>query len=537
MKNTGIERVSGAIEDKSAQRCVFTALILTCCVMLPLLAAPVLYSSDDWAYGWIFHNQGGIGVIRYMLHAGHPGLGFFLSLLWDLGGKNPALWSHIIAIVFHLANGWLLWLIFQKIPNGRKFAAILATLYLVSPFVAGFDFGLSATLFDMVIFCYLLSIWLSGYGNVFLMLCAVLAALVGLSLETLAALEPIRWWYLNRQYPNIRAVIWRALPFACAALLISIARIVWFQPEGAYFGYNAIKAVDFGEQLHLAQQHLSFFFGAIDSLWYASALVRYDSLLALIPVAGAVAVFVTLARAGPMPRYPELALLVALGVLVLLMGMLPYNLIGSVPQRIDNVARFAIVSQFGALILFSVIISLVPSVSLQAMATAMLVFIFACVPLQMTKWLLYEELVLREFRTQVGAYLAESAKQVLVVQFLPPSSHFLYRHRGCLSSYDINVALEVSGLRQGSYVFDRDCGATYYNSTYCGFWFGFFIQPCPTTRLSGQFRLNPGADNYEKSRLIDLATMVQLKDRWGIGELTIDNSTDSTSELSRDSLH
>jgi hypothetical protein len=53
--------------------------------------------------------------------------------------------------------------------------------------------------YDVLIFFYLFSIWACTSATVFVITLAVICALMGLALETLAALEPIRWWLLYRQ--------------------------------------------------------------------------------------------------------------------------------------------------------------------------------------------------------------------------------------------------------------------------------------------------------------------------------------------------
>jgi hypothetical protein len=509
--------------DAGARSCVMIAMIVTFGVMLPSLAAPTLLGSDDWAMIWVFHNEGPAYLQKYMTQAAHPGLAPILNLLFWLGGENPAHLAHAVAILFHLANGWLLWLIFRQGRDNEAFAASLAVLYLSSPFVAGFDFIFSAVQYDVLIFCYLLSIWLSGSTNPLLFSCAIVSALFGLSFETLIALEPIRWWFLYQQRRNIMGIAWRATPFALIILLIIGLRVIWIHTAGVYFEYNVVRNVDVRTYLDAFVKHLYFFLQAIDSAEYLSGLVQYDSVWWLgFLGAGAIAIGVTAAHLRFQPSYRSLAVLVILGSAVLVAGTLPYDLVGSIPQRSDNSARFALVSQIGALILVGSFVQLLPLVKLRAIALGLAVLVFASVPPQMAKWLLYEELVLRDFRSQVGQYLAGAGEQRLVVQFQPASKQFLYRNRGCLTSYDINVALELASQRHGSFVFDQGCPPSYYSAPDACRFTGYRSERCPSRRQSAEFRLNPDMERFDRLQLADLVRRVLFGLPLAAGRLIIE---------------
>src|SRR5262249_42480354 len=241
------------------------------------LAAPPLLGSDDWAFAWVYRNEGAAYVQKYMTHAAHPGYAPLEILFFWLGGESAARVARAVAILFHLLNGWLLWRIFRNGSGNPSFAASLAVLYLVAPFLGGLDFIFTAAEYDVFIFFYLFSIWVCSSTNVLVITLAVICALMGLALETLAALEPIRWWLLYRQLRDVRAVAWRAAPFALVILLAAVLRLVWIHPAGVYFEYNAIQQIDLGEYLHAFYRHLSFFLAAIDSVENLTALARYDS--------------------------------------------------------------------------------------------------------------------------------------------------------------------------------------------------------------------------------------------------------------------
>jgi hypothetical protein len=143
--------------------------------------------------------------------------------------------------------------------------------------------------------------------------------------------------------------------------------------------------------------------------------------------------------------------------------------------------------------------------------------------LQWSKWTLHEELVLRDFRAQVGDYLRHSGDQVLVVRFKPESREFLYRNRPCLGTYDMNVGLELAGERGNSFVFDRACMAEYYEDPNGCRFTGFHQEPCPVTRRFAEFQLESGVERFDQSRLVELARLALFGLRLDAGKLIVLN--------------
>jgi hypothetical protein len=295
-------------------------------------------------------------------------------------------------------------------------------------------------------------------------------------------------------------------------------------PEGVFTDYNAIHSIGWNEFLHLFEQHIYFFLNVSEPIEHARSLIRYDSILYVIALLlGAVAIATAMVRSGNVPNVKSLAILTVVGGVVLILGVAPYVAIGRIPQRVDFVSRFAVASQFGALILAAVAIQLLWLAPLRALVLASTVFIFSAVQLQMAKWMLYEELVLRDYQHQVGSYLEATGEQVLVVQFQPPTRDFLYRNRACLSSYDSNDGLDLAGQRHGSFVYDRDCGPEHYaDPDGCRFT-GFRQQRCPAARHSSEFRLYPGMEHFERFRLFDLARRAVFGSPFASGQLVPTN--------------
>ncbi len=493
-------------EDRTARWGVLAAMALTLAVMLPALLVSTVFGGDDWAWVWVYRDEGPALVQQHLSEAAHPGYGPILNLFFLLGGDIPARLARGVAFTFHLANGWLVWRIFRDGQTGPAFSSTVAVLYLMAPFLAGLNHSLAHTMYDVFIFFYLLSIWLSGSTNALMLAGAIVAALIGLSIETLAALEPLRWWYLWQRRGAVRTTVLAAVPFILVILALAAVRAIWLVPEGVFAGYNSIKALSAADFEYLAMASLRYLTNFDPALDLAVKLVRFDSmaLVALLALASA-AVGLSAWRAGKRASIGQLGMLALLGAVVVIVGTAPYIAIGRIPDRGDFSMRFAVVSQFGALILAATAIELAGSRTIKGVVLAAAVFVFSAQQLEFAKWMLHEELVLRDYGRQVERYLASTGDQVLVVQFKPPSKTFLYRNRGCLSSYDNNVGLELAGERHGSFVYDRDCGPMHYaDPNGCRF-AGFRAQPCPPVRRSAEFALKPGMEHFEAFRLAELA--------------------------------
>lgn len=477
-------------DERIAKRCVIAALALAFAVNLPLMSSSTIFGSDDWAWVWVYRSQGAEAILHYMWDAAHPGYGIFYDLLFALSHHHAGQAAHIVGIGFHLAAGWLLWCIFRDARFTPSVAACLAILYVAAPFLADLHASLAHSLYDPTIFLYLLSIWLSLRRGIFALVAALAAMVGGLTIETLVVLEPIRWWVLYHHRGAVAPAIRRALPFAVLALCAAAIRVFWLKPEGIYQGYNAFLEPNLANYLRLAKLHLDFFLDVQRPIAFAGSLVLHDNPLWALVVAGGAYLASATAWRNRTANNTELAGLLVVGAIVLVCGMAPYIAIDRVPTRIDVSSRFAVASQFGALLLLVAGIHLLRFAPARALAMAGLVFVFMANQLQLGKWLLFEGQAVADFRQQVGAYLAHSDPQVLVVDFTPPARDFLYVDRVCLSSYDTNVSLELAGLRHHSFVFDRACGSRIYHNPAGCFITGYDPPgPCPAERRTAEFSL------------------------------------------------
>src|SRR5579872_2324134 len=264
-------------DERVARSCVLAALILALVVNLPLLMSNTIFGGDDWAWVWVYRSQGPGAIPRYLWEAAHPAYGIFLDLGFMLGGGRAGQVGHVLAIGSLLACGWLIWRIFRDARSSPSVAATLAVLYLSSPFLADLHGSLAHSFYEPVTFFYLLSIWLSLRRGAIAFVGALLAMIAGLSIETLVALEPLRWWLLYRERGTWRDAVRAIAPFAVLALAAVAVRVFWLTPEGIYHGYNAIAEPGEHDFARLAKQSLHFFLDVREPAAFAAALWRYDN--------------------------------------------------------------------------------------------------------------------------------------------------------------------------------------------------------------------------------------------------------------------
>lgn len=509
--------------EENAPRCVVIALGLTFLVNVPLLILGTVFG-DDWAWVWVHHWKGYAALQDYTWQFSHPGYGPIMNLFFWLGGDDDGRIARSIALAFHLTNGWLLWRIFRDGRSAPAFAATVAILYLSAPFLGGLRASSGHDTYDLFIFCYLLSIWLSTRSTVLSFGGAIVSLLGGMMLETLAALEVIRWWYLYRQGYDLRTFVRRVLPFLAVILIVAVSRATWLVSYGdIYAGHNTIKKFALWDLLKQTYHHLAFFVNAMQPVRYVSSLFLADNILVTIALALlAAAIGITRFRADSAQPSRDKAILAALGLVVLGLGIFPYAAIDHSPVWTGLYSRFAVASQFGIFILTALLIDSIRGSAIKAGIFATVVFIFSGMQLQFGKWALFDEQIVNDFQSQLAIEFKTHDSELLFVRFQPRSDEILYLKR-CLANYDINVALDVRGERHGSFAYDADCGADEYTEDgKCGVT-AFERTPCPP-KQQAEFRIHPGIEPFTRFDVVDLAKMALAGSRLDTGTLFVDRN-------------
>jgi hypothetical protein len=512
-------------DQVNARWCVVAMMVLTFAVNIPLLVTTTVYG-DDWAWVWVNHFQGAAKLRDYMWQVGHPGYGPFFNFWFWLGGDEPGRAARATALAAHLGSGWLFWRIFLIGRASPAFAATVAVLYLASPYLGGIRGTLSHAEYDVFIFSYLLSIRFSAHRNLIVVAGAVIAQLIALSLETLLALEAVRWWLLYQNGLRGHQFIYRVAPFAAVVVAVAISRVTWLVPYGeVYANHNTMKAKSLSELAFQIALHCYYYIQALEPLRYLGGLLANENIvitLSLVLAAAVVGVLRYCAKAEPNDR--DLVILFALGVAVFGLGMLPYVLIQKPPNWVNTYSRMAVASQFGAIILMACFVHVLRGRPLRAAALSIAVFAFAGMQVQFGKWMMYDQLVVVDLQRQLGDRFKANPPELLIVRFSQNSHEVLYIKR-CLANYDINVALDITGTRHGSFAYDRDCdGEEYTKQGKCGVT-GFEQVPCPTIRRTAEFRLRPEMERFARLRIVDLGRQLLTRAPVQTGSLVIDQAS------------
>lgn len=509
-------------DEVNARWCVVAMLVLMFVVNIPLLMTTTVFG-DDWAWVWVDHFQGAAKLQDYTWQFAHPGYGPFFNLSFWLGGPYAGHVARAMAVTAYLGSGWLLWRIFLLGRTSPAFAATIAVLYLASPFLGGLRGTYSHFVYDVFIFFYLLSIRFSADRRLVVLAGAVVAQFVGLFLETLIALEAMRWWFLYRNGHRGRGFVRQVAPFLVVALAVAISRATWLKPYGEIFSqHNAVKVSSISDLIFQAALHVYYYIHALEPVRYVASLLAYENVaIVLILIVAAIAVGVLFGRLREQPADRDLAVIAALGIAIFALGMAPYVMIQRPPVWVNTYSRLAVASQFGAYILIACFIHALRGRITRAIAVGVCVFVFASMQLQFGKWMIYDQFIVADLHKQLGDHFKVNPPELLILRF-PQDSHEVLYIKRCLANYDLNAALAIAGTRHGSFAYDYDCDAEDYTKDgKCGVT-GFDQVQCPAVRRTAEFRLRPEMERFTRQRIIDLGKQLLAGTPVQTGSLVID---------------
>jgi hypothetical protein len=483
-------------------------LALLACI--PALPARGLIA-DDWTVYYAYYTEGAGSVAQMMREGAHTGYAVPMLLFLRLSEHMPNFGARLATLAIHLLNGFLLLRVLRSSPRTAPIADLTTALFLLSPFYA-----IRLTLngiYDFFLVFYLLSYhWMDAKSRVLRSLAPV-CLFFSLSLETLAALEPLRLLIAYRRDTGLKGLAAKLWPFWSAIAVVAGLRLTILGKSGHYTGQyspsltTALTAL----QAHLASfpRAISYGFGhgiALFGKWTTAALV-----VIVVAAAGAFRERLALAwlLATPQARRNAL-LLAAVGILVVVVGALPYAAVGIHADPTRGESRLAFPSQFGALILLAVLLQALPPAWLRSAAAAL--FIGACA-LSMghdSKWLLYDGYIAGDILRQTrAALLADPTPKVVELRLEPASGRVFFRKR-CLGANDLNVApalLRPDGVER-SFVYETNCG-DFTNPDIvprgrCPISYvdGF---PCPAAREAWRYRL---PDHVASVDRVGLGTLV-----------------------------
>ncbi len=407
-----------------------TLLILAFCIIyVPFFANKNLYW-DDWTYFWVFWVDGPGMLLEYYKQVGHIGHWLPMALYYWLGGEYAGLFARVVAVGCHIGATLLLHRIFLQIRFTKPLAVWIAILYALSPFY--YERGVMvATVSDLFLFCYLLSVWVMSRPGLASNFLALFLFGISLGFETFMMLEPLRVLFVNEFRKDLKKTVQQCAPIWVMALLFVILRFTLLKPYGCYKGYNSLNfdVLGIGKCLAMSIMYYPRVIWLIISqsadlvTWYGlavaasfclviSRVLTYSSAEGLI--AGPADLSITLRR-------------VTIGVALTVSGAVPYILAGLYPAPHNFSCRYAVVSIPGALLVIVSLIAAFRSSFLRTYAYVLFCTASILFSLQITKWYLYEAAVKRDLIMQIHQITSTGSMEQtkIFVRMIPDSTKIL----------------------------------------------------------------------------------------------------------------
>ena len=431
--------------------------ILAC---LPALFARGLIG-DDWTVYYAYYTEGAGAVAQMMRDAAHTGYSVPMLLFIWLSESKPNFAARFVILAIHLLNGFLLLRILRSSPRTASVADLTAALFLLSPFYA-----IRMTLngvYDFFLVFYLLSYLLMDAKSRVLRFLAPVSLFFSLSLEALIALEPLRILIAYRRGDTLKSLATRLSPFLLAIVLVAVLRITVLGKSGHYAGQYSL---DLSVALSALKIHLESFPSAIVYGFRHGFALFGPSVTAAIVVVAAVA---TLAFSkqlqlpamlvNPVVKQRAL-LLVAVGILIVVLGAIPYAAVGIYAEPTRMESRLAFPSQVGALLLLAVFLQTPPIAWLRSAAAVAFLLASTLSMAHDSKWLLYDGYIAGDILRQTRSALhADPTPKVVELRLEPASTSIFFRNR-CVGANDLNVAQDIlrpDGVER-SFVYETNCG-------------------------------------------------------------------------------
>jgi hypothetical protein len=209
-----------------------------------LIYAPFLLNKnlywDDWAYFWDFWVNGPAVLLEYYRQVSHTGHWLPMVLYYWIGGEYAGALARVVAVACHVGAALLLYRIFRQIQLTKALAVWIAILYALSPFY--YERGVMvATVSDLFLFCYLLSVWVMSSPRLIPNLLALLLFGVSLGFETFMLLEPLRILYVNEFRKDLYKTVRQCAPIWAVAIIFAVLRFTLLKPYGSYADYNSLN--------------------------------------------------------------------------------------------------------------------------------------------------------------------------------------------------------------------------------------------------------------------------------------------------------
>ncbi|TQF29560.1 hypothetical protein UNPA324_07825 [Bradyrhizobium sp. UNPA324] len=513
--NAGPKTAALRERERAGAGYVYVALALAFMTSVPALFAREVFG-DDWTVYYIYWTQGPAGLARVLRESAHAGFAIPMTLFVALFNDTPDVAARIAGLGCHLVNGLLLHSILSRSPHTRRIAALVAALFLLSPFYA-LRLTLNAV-YDFFLLFYLLSYALSYSKVRALRWAAPLTLFFSLSLESLIALEPLRVVLTWSTLEPWKRRLARLAPFWLVIAAVIVLRLTILGKSGHYAGQYSFVRDHTVIGNSLLEHLMAFPKGLSYAFSQGSALVGPSvwTVLTLLGVIGFAllpsrALWTPWALEGRSSIKRVLVLLLA-GAAIVILGALPFALTGTYGDVTRGESRLLFASQIGVLIFTAATLQMIPGSRLRAGMAGGLIAVFALAMAQDSKWLLYDGLISADLQRQVrAALLADPEPKVVKLQV--ENSHLLSFRSRCLGASDMNVAhiMLRDESRERSFVYTDYCGDFQNPSTLlsgkCTISYLEFL-PCPPRRETWRYRAAPGIAQLNDIGFLELMSAV-----------------------------
>ena len=508
---------------------VYVGLALAAIASAPALLAREVFG-DDWTVYYIYWTEGASGLARVLWESAHAGFAIPMTLFVWLLNDTPEIAARLAGLGCHLVNGILIYSVLSRESLTRPIAALVAALFLLSPFYA---IRLTQNaVYDFFLLFYLLSYELSYSKVRALRRAAPFSLLFSLSLETLIALEPLRVVLAWSSPGHWRQKLARLAPFWLAVAAVIVLRLTILGKSGHYveqYGFAkdfTIIGKAFYAHLMAFPYGLSYAFtqgGALLGLLVSAALTL--STITFLVLLSSRALWTPWLLKSRSETW-NATLLLMMGAAITVIGALPYALVGTYGDVTRGESRLLFPSQFGVLILMATIIQALPGLRVRAAVAGGLIVFFALSLAHDSKWLLYDGLFSGDMLRQTRAALLADPEPKVVKLQVEDSHVFSFRSR-CLGANDMNVAQMIlrDENRERSFIYTDYCG----DFTDPGFVANgkcpvSYLEtfPCPPHRETWRYRATPGLPRPDDIGFVALLRAVlqnNLSATEGRGEL------------------
>jgi hypothetical protein len=430
MQETHVISIGGVTRPSQMNTRTETLLILAfSLIYVPFLANKSLYW-DDWAWLWVFWVQGPGMSWEYANQLSHRGQYLPMVLYYWLGGEYAGVMARAVAVGSHIGAALLLHRIFLKIELTKDISVWMAALYVLSPFYY-FRGVMVASVIDLFLFCYLLSVWVMSSARWIPNLLALALFSLSLGYETLMLFEPLRVLFVNEFRKDLYKTLRQCSPVWLVALVFVILRFTLLKPYGSYADYNALNF----DVLSMGKCFVMTILYYPRAIWMITAksadLVTWYG-LAVVAALGLILARV-IARSGPAslsagPASVNLTFRrMMIGMAIAVLGAIPYILAGRYPAPHNFSCRFAVVSIPGVLLIIVALIAALRSRFLRTYSFLLFSMVSILFSLQLTKWYLYESAVKKDLIMQIHQMTSVCSVEPIkiLVKMVPDSTKIL----------------------------------------------------------------------------------------------------------------